>query len=280
MICPKCVSHNSEQAEACHWCGSVLRQEQETSSAETVVACVACGNELNPTANFCSRCGVASLALPEPVAVSPYLYCTVCSGFINPDANFCKWCGIAVSNPPGRANPASEKVPRILSSVFALADGVVEGKTQRERRRIAVEQRKKLLAEKSAARKEEQRLQKEATYAAAQEAAKIAAAEKKERRAQKEAEQAAARKEAARRERETDPVKSGDSDMEQLMTLVEIFMPAIIIFVKAYLETRQPGDKLDVKQIAAKWGIPSAAVPYLTKMLTDYFRKNGIKPPW
>ena len=70
------------------------------------------------------------------------------------------------------------------------------------------------------------------------------------------------------------------SDTEQLMTIVEIMMPAIIIFVKAYIDTRKPGDKLDIKQIAAKYGIPSAAVPFLTKMLTDYFRQRGIKPPW
>ena len=279
MICPKCVSHNPEQAESCHWCGNVLRQEQEASSAETVVACVACGNELNPTANFCSRCGVARLTLREPAAVNPYLFCTVCSGSINPESNFCKWCGIAVANPPGRANPVSGKVPRILSSVVALADGVVEGKTQRERRRIAVAQRKKLLVEKSAARKEEQRLQKEAAYAAAQEAAKIAAAEKKERRAQKEAEQEAARKEASRRERERAPVKSGNSDssdLEPFLMIIEIVViPAIIQYIKTH-----PNGKLDVKQIAVKNGIPSTAVPFLTKMLTDYLKQKGMKPPW
>ena len=162
----------------------------------------------------------------------------------------------------------------------AFRESIEESFALKEAKRVAFRES----IEESFALKEEQRAQKElereAARVAAQEAAKIAAAEKKERRAQEEAEREAARKEEARRERETAPVKSGDSDMEQLMTLVEIFMPAIIIFVKAYLETRQPGDKLDVKQIAAKWGIPSAAVPYLTKMLTDYFRKNGIKPPW
>ncbi len=108
------------------------------------------------------------------------------------------------------------------------------------------------------------------------------AAQKEERRAQKEAERAerkAAQKEAARQERERAPVKSGNSDssdLEPFLMIIEIFViPAVIQYIKTH-----PNGKLDVKQIAVKNGIPSAVVPFLTKMLTDYLKQRGMKPPW
>lgn len=309
MICHKCISHNPEQAEACHWCGAVLRQEQEVSSAETVVACVSCGGQINPTANFCNQCGVARIPLNEPVETEPQLACAHCGGSLNLGDNYCKWCGLPMPNSTGSTSTPAAPTRPIWRKVAAPWGQGAQRKLENEQRRIAESQQKEAARvafresieesfalkeakrvafresiEESFALKEEQRAQKEleqeAARRAAREAAKIADAEKKERRAQKEAEQEAARKEEARRERERAPVKSGDSDMEGLMTLVEIFLPAIIIVVKTYIETRQPGDKLDIKQLAAKWGIPSAAVPYLTNKLTEYFKKNGMKLPW
>lgn len=239
MICPRCITHNSEGAESCHWCGAVLRQEQEASSAETVVACVACGGQINPTANFCNQCGVARIPLNEPVESEPQLACAHCGGSLNLGDNYCKWCGLPMPNSTGSTSATAAPTRPIWRKVAAPWGQGTQRKLENEQRRIAESQQKeearaafresieqsfalkeaervafREAIEKSFALKEEQRAQKElereAARVAAREAAKIAAAEKKERRAQEEAKREAARKEAARRERERalmEPVK-------------------------------------------------------------------------
>lgn len=231
MICPKCITHNPEGAESCHWCGAVLRQEQEASSAETVVACVSCGGQINPTANFCNQCGVARIPLNEPVESEPQLACAHCGGSLNLGDNYCKWCGLPMTNSTGSTSAPAAPTRPIWRKVAAPWGQGAQRKLEDEQRRIAESQQKEAARvafresieesfalkeakrvafreaiEKSFALKEEQRAQKvleqEAARRAAREAAKIADAEKKERRAQEEAEREAARKEEARRERE------------------------------------------------------------------------------
>ncbi len=244
MVCPKCISHNPDGAETCHWCGNALRQGQEATLAETVVACVACGSHLKTSANFCSQCGAARIPFHEPVDTEPELTCAACGGSINPGANYCKWCGLAVANASGSNGSVAEPTRQALRQAVVPRDKGDQRGLTREQQRIAAAQQKQLIQEQSAARKEAWRAQAEEEKKRAREAAEERARVAEERRLQKAEERA--QREAERREKYAlseagGSGDSGSSEAEQLMTIVEIMMPAIIIFVKAYIETRQPG---------------------------------------
>lgn len=71
MVCPKCISHNPEGAESCHWCGNTLRQGQEVAPDEIVSACVTCGSRVKPADSFCSQCGMNFLEILEPELEQP-----------------------------------------------------------------------------------------------------------------------------------------------------------------------------------------------------------------
>ena len=215
MVCPKCISHNPDGAETCHWCGNTLRQEQGTTLAETVVACVACGSQLKTSANFCSQCGAARLPFHEPVDTEPELACAACGGSINPGANYCKWCGLAVANASGSTGSVAEPTRQALRQAVVPRDKGDQRQLAREQQRIAEAQRKQLIQEQSAARKEAWRTQAEEEKERAREAAEERTRLAEERRLQKAEEQARvaeerrlqkaeerAQKEAERRERE------------------------------------------------------------------------------
>lgn len=212
MVCPKCISHNPEQAEACHWCGNALRQEQEAASAETVVTCVACGGQINPTANFCSQCGAARIPLNEPVETEPQFACVHCGGSLNLGDNYCKWCGLPMADSTGSTStPAHSKSQQKEAARVAFRESIEKSFALKEAARVDFRES----IEKSFALKEEQRAQKELEREVA---ANIAAVQKAERRAQKEAERAereAAQKEAARRERELAPIKPAKPAKEE-----------------------------------------------------------------
>ena len=180
MVCPKCISHNSEGAEICHWCGNALRQEQGTTLAETVVACVACGSQLKTSANFCSQCGAARIPFHEPVDTEPELACAACGGSINPGANYCKWCGLAVANSLSSTGSASP----VLGKVVAPRDKDDQRGLTREQQRSAAAQQTYLIQEQSAAHKDQRRAQREDEKKRAREAAEWAARIAKERRFQ------------------------------------------------------------------------------------------------
>ena len=196
MVCPKCISHNPDGAETCHWCGNALRQGQGTTLAETVVACVSCGSQLKTSANFCSQCGAARIPFHEPVDTEPELACAACGGSINPGANYCKWCGLAVANASSSTGSASP----VLGKAVVPRDKGDQRQLAREQQRIAEAQRKQLIQEQSAARKEVWRIQAEEEKERAREAAEERARVAEERRLQKAEERA--QKEAERRERE------------------------------------------------------------------------------
>lgn len=200
MVCPKCISHNPDGAETCHWCGNALRQEQGTTLAETVVACVACGSPLKTSANFCSQCGAARIPFHEPVDTEPELACAACGGSVNPGANYCKWCGLAVANASGSTGSVAEPTRQALRQAVVPRDKGDQRQLAREQQRIAEAQRKQLIQEQSAARKEAWRAQAEEEKERAREAAEERARVAEERRLQKAEERAL--REAERRERE------------------------------------------------------------------------------
>lgn len=200
MVCPKCISHNPDGAEVCHWCGNALRQEQETILAEAVVACVACGSQLKTSANFCSQCGAARIPFHEPAETVAQLACAACGGSINPDANYCKWCGSAVANAPGSTGAAAKQTLPIPGKAVAPRGKGDQRKLTKEQQRIAAAQQKQLRQEKAAERKEAWRAQRVTEKEQARVAAEAAARVAEERRLQKAEERAL--KEAERRERE------------------------------------------------------------------------------
>ena len=200
MVCPKCISHNPEGAETCHWCGNALRQGQEATLAETVVACVACGSQLKTSANFCSQCGAARIPFHEPVDTEPELACAACGGSVNPGANYCKWCGLAVANASVGTGSVSEPTRQALRQAVVPRDKGDQRQLAREQQRIAEAQQKQLIQEQSAARKEAWRTQAEEEKERAREVAEERARVAEERRLQKAEERA--QREAERRERE------------------------------------------------------------------------------
>src|SRR5262245_32004834 len=57
MVCPKCITQNSDLARYCNGCGSQLSE-----------ACSGCGVSLPPGARFCEGCGrPAGMAAATPV---------------------------------------------------------------------------------------------------------------------------------------------------------------------------------------------------------------------
>lgn len=257
MVCPKCISHNPEQAEACHWCGNALRQEQETMPAETVVACVSCGGQINPTANFCRHCGVARIPLNEPVEAEPQFACAHCGGSLNLGDNYCKWCGLPTADSTGSTStipaesrgkklPRDEKAARIEAERVAFRESIEKSFAFKDAKRVAF--RKSI--EKSIVLKEEQLAQKEREREVA---ANIAAVQKAEQRAQKEAERAereAVQKEAARRERELAPIKPAKPAKEEdNFDAVEI-AKTIVQFAPCLPGVKvSPADALLIKQV-------------------------------
>lgn len=383
MVCPKCISHNPEGSETCHWCGNALRQGQEAALAETVVACVACGQELDQSVSFCSTCGYAvGLAADESTTICPTCIshnpegaeschwcgnalrrkqevvpdeivsaCIACGGQENPTDNFCNQCGLQfleilepeLEQPvgmPSRGTPELDYPPDlpheqmesgwerkgflirlaawgidqipiyiayvlwgfvspgleesyfqaysigmvVIYTVYYVSFTAIWGKTPGKMvlgLRV-VDSRGNTPAFYQVLLRE--------TVGKWLSAIplflgflSISWDEKRQGWYDRMAKTYVIGKQKDHTDSQNSLPNSRESqlsDTEQLMTVVEIMMPAIIIFVKAYIDTRKPGDKLDIKQIASKYGIPSAAVPFLTKMLTDYFRQRGIKPPW
>jgi len=184
MVCPKCISHNPDGAESCHWCGNALRQEQGATLAETVVACVACGSQLKTSANFCSQCGAARIPFHEPVDTEPELACAACGGSINPGANYCKWCGLAVANASDSTGSVAEPTRQALRQAVVPRDKGDQRQLAREQQRIAAAQQTYLIQEQSAAHKDQRRAQREDEKKRAREAAEWAARIAKERRFQ------------------------------------------------------------------------------------------------